>query len=356
MSAGSAARRCAHVKGEKLAQWPYVGIELKVSFIHNLRQLNPRFWTAIQKFSWRSPWELPTNFPFLFLPLCFALNHPSWSCTLPQTPHPLDCSAGAGVSQQQSPPCVWRKVAVWGALRQPGPSSPAPCHAASAAAACYWQGLCCPAPRTCHSHTTPQSKLLVGVHTQSVSTVTSRWSKPRKSYSHTFINITVLSPQGDPSPWSHTVTHSFISQHCHFKVIQAHEVIQSHIHLYHSTVTLRWSKPMKSYSHTFINITVLSPQGDPSPQSHTVTHSFVSQHCHLKVIQAHKVIQSHIHLYHSTVTSKWSKPMKSYSHTFIYTTVLSPWSDPSPWSHTVTHSFISQYCHLKVIQAHETIQ
>ena len=27
-SAGSAARRCAHVKGEKLARWPYAGIEL----------------------------------------------------------------------------------------------------------------------------------------------------------------------------------------------------------------------------------------------------------------------------------------------------------------------------------------
>ena len=32
-SAGSAARQCAHVKGEKLARWPYVGIVLKVSLV-----------------------------------------------------------------------------------------------------------------------------------------------------------------------------------------------------------------------------------------------------------------------------------------------------------------------------------
>ena len=30
MSAGSAACRCAHVMGEKLAQWPHVGIKLKL--------------------------------------------------------------------------------------------------------------------------------------------------------------------------------------------------------------------------------------------------------------------------------------------------------------------------------------
>ena len=29
-SAGSAAHRRTHVKGKKLAQWPYVGIELKI--------------------------------------------------------------------------------------------------------------------------------------------------------------------------------------------------------------------------------------------------------------------------------------------------------------------------------------
>ena len=36
MSAGSAAHRCAHIKGEKLGQWPYVGTEFNTDFFFKL--------------------------------------------------------------------------------------------------------------------------------------------------------------------------------------------------------------------------------------------------------------------------------------------------------------------------------